>query len=93
MQVKVLSMRNVGLSVDLSVCPPLFSKVLRRTTVKFGERVRLGPGKTKFECVDGAISGRGHPRSNPYSLSYGSETWWVESSSDAENVDSQFNVT
>ena len=35
---------------------------------------------------------RGHPRSNLYSLTYGSETWWVGISSDAENVGGQFKV-
>ena len=33
-------------------------------TAKLGEGVRLGQGKTKFECVGDAMSGKGHPRSN-----------------------------
>ena len=48
-----------------------------------------------FECVGDAMSGRRHQRSNglnPYSLSYGRETWWVESSSDAENVEGRLGV-
>ena len=31
--------------------------------------------------------------SNPYRLSYGSETWWVERSSDAEDFEGRFKVT
>ena len=34
------------MSVCMSVCPPIFSEVLRPTAAKLGEGVRLGQGKT-----------------------------------------------
>ena len=50
--------------VCLSVCPPIFSEVLRPTAAKLGEGVWLEQGKTKFECFGDAMTERGHPRSN-----------------------------
>ena len=120
-------MKSLYLSVCLSVCLyASFSEVLCRMTAKLGEGVRLGQGKTKFECVECAmyplvftmrglssISGGPvwmaisshakhfggqfkviscHPRSNPVSLSYGSETWWVAVSSVVEHFGGQFKV-
>ena len=79
----------------MSDCTPLFSEVARRTTAKLGEGVRLRQGKTKFECVGDAMSGRviqGQMGSNPYSLSYGGETWLMERCSDVDNFEGQFKV-
>ena len=64
-------------------------EVLRRTTAKLGEVVR--PTKTKFKIV--TFVTRGHPRSNGLPLLYGHETWWMESSWDADNLEGQFKVT
>ena len=43
----------------LYVCTPILSEVLSRTAAKLGEGIRLGKGKTKFECFGYAMPARG----------------------------------
>ena len=54
--------------------------------------VKLGGWGYRRKCWRLVQGHQGHPRSNLYSLSYGSETWWMGISSDAENVGGQFKV-
>ena len=68
----------------LSVCTP---NLVRGCGLGKG---RPSSNASAKRCREGVIQGQKGP--NPYSLSYGSETWWVERSSDAENVECQLGV-
>ena len=73
-------------------CPALFSEAWLHTMAILGDRVRIGPERTKFECIGDTMSWRGHSRSIRHWVSYGSESRWVERSSDDENLEGQFKV-
>ena len=123
---------EIYILIWLSVCTPIFSEVLRRTTITLGVRgaARAGEGQIwtrrrrdvgkgsskvkwgqisivyRMEAKLGGWSRRPmetilkvssrssgvNQRSNPYSLSYGSETWWVGISSDDEHFGGQIKV-
>ena len=83
--------------VCLSVCTPLFSEVLRHVARPPNlvrgcglDQGRPSSNASATRCREGVIHGQ--MGSNPYSLSYGNETWRVERSSDAENVECQLGV-
>ena len=84
---------SVCLSVCLTVYTPILFGVIRRTTAKLGDGVGSGRGRpssnaSATRCREGVIQGQ--TGSNPYSLSYGGETWVVERCSDVDNFEGQF---